>query len=226
MATYDNEKIKNLILKKYKGKIKPKVLEANIDGLVKEFIENREFVKNNNLNVSSLPKQEEISAWFEDELSEDELVESLKNDDPWMRVDMYKIYHKDKLAKEVYKNLYDLKWSVDDEVDHNIELMIKLIRLSDRNSTTKINKDIIISRMVNLALLGTVRYYHMERHPYFKESQIHKIIDRFFKVLSLIDSVKHGKYKDKNIGGEIYIFKSLDDIDSSETDSEDIENDS
>lgn len=228
MSSYDKDKIKSIILKKYKGKIKPKVLESNIDGLVNEFIENREFIKNNNLKVSSLPTSEDIKSWFEDELNDENLLESLKNDDPWMKVDMYKIYHKDKLAKEVYKNLYDIKWSITDEIDPNIQLMIKLLKLSDRSSTTKANRDIIISRMVNLALLGTIRYYHLERRPYFKESQISKIIEYFFKVLALIDNVKNGKYKDKNIAGELYIFKSLDTLKDKppfEIDSEDDEPD-
>lgn len=210
MSGYDKEKIKKHLLKKYKSKLKPAVLEANIDGLVDEFIENREFVKTNNLRVKDLPTQHEISLWFEDELTEEDFAESLKTNDPWMKIDLSKIYQKDKLAKEVYKNLYDLKWSVEDEVDKSIELMIKLMKLADRPSTTQINRDIIIARLVNIALLGTVRFYHIERRPFLKESQISQVIKYFFKVLSLISSIKSGKYKDKNLGGEIYIFKSLD----------------
>lgn len=223
MSGYDKEKIKKLIIKKYKLKIKPEVLNNNIDGLVEEFIENREFVKKNDLKIKDLPTPEEVGLWFEDELKEEDFMEGLKYNDPWMKVDMYKIYQKDKLAKDVYKNLYNLKWSIDKDVNKNIELMIKLLILADRPSTTPENRNIIISRLVNIALLGTVRFYHLERRPFFRESQIANIIKYFFKVLSLIHSIKEGKYKDKKIGGEIYIFKSLEPSSKTKSSEEDEE---
>lgn len=207
MPTYDKEKIKKQLYKKYKAKFKPDILNKHIDGLVEEYIENDNFIKKNKLKVKNLPTKSEINSWFEDELEANELLENLN--DPIAKIDLYAIYHKDKLAKEVYKNFYKYKWKRGDEIPIPLKTMIQLLKIAETTKNVQ-NKNTIISRLINIALLGTVRFYHLERKPYFKEKQIQKIINYFIGILTLIYKIEHKKFKDVILDEEVYIFKTLD----------------
>lgn len=209
MATYNKDKIKIILLKKYKNKIKPNVLEQHIDGLVNEYIDNKNFISKNRLKVASLPTKEDIASWFEDELDPNELIKSENDDDPIAKIDISKIYT-DKIAKQVFKHLYDYKWEHNKELNDTIKILVHLYKISEA-TTNEINKDKIISRLINIALIGTIRFYKLERTPYLRDSQIKYIINKFFKILSLLFNLTSGKYKSKKVKGELYIFKLLND---------------
>ena len=108
MAEYNREKIKANLKIKYKKKFKPDVLEKHIEGLVDEFIEIREFVKKN--KGSNLPTKEEVTGWFEQKPTEEEIEQYAKEEVSVAKIDVYKIYKGDKLAKEIFKHFYNHKW--------------------------------------------------------------------------------------------------------------------
>lgn len=208
----DREKIKQSFLKKYKNKIKKDVLEKHIDGLVDEFIENRNFVKDNKLRVNTLPTKDEINSWFEEPFDIENFLKTEENpEDGMTKIDLENIYLKDSLAKDVFKFFYKHKWVITEEPHPILKQFVKLYKIA-QNTPNKHNKNFILSRLINICLLGTIRFYKMERKPYLRESQVVEVINHFFELLEIISKIDEKKIKD--IPNEyVYIFKSLKSLD-------------
>lgn len=208
-SSKDRDKLKEKFIKKYKNKLKPEILEKNIDGLVDEYIENINFIKSNNLTVDSLPSTKEIRGWFEESIEEyiSNNINSME-DEEILQVDIDAIYKKDKLARVIFKEFYSYKWNPNEELHEILKLFIKLYKISNYNENPN-NKKMILSRLGNIAILGVVRFYHKERTPFFKKAEIDLVCKNFLKLLDLIYKVHNKKIKDINLEESIYIFDLL-----------------
>ena len=125
-----------------------------------------------------------------------------------MEIQIDEICLKDPIASEVFKHLYKYKYKQGDEVPPIIKGLIKLIKLADMTKTGK-NKTAIKLRLNNIAVVGVIRFYHLERRPYLYPSQINKAINFFRNALLVIDKIEGGSIKDGEIVGELPIFDAF-----------------
>lgn len=209
MSLNDRQKIKELIIKKMGTKLKKAVLDANIEQLVDEYIENQEFIKKNGSSTNNLPTKSEMKWWFQDKPPADKQIdtENGKKEDCY-EVDIDKFCISDKTALEIFKTLYKFSWKQGADVPPTIKRLISLLKIS-QSTKNRNNKEIIETRLGQIALIGTIRFYHMERKPYLCPSQINRAINYFKEALSLIDKIESGTFKDKKIQGEFFIFDAF-----------------
>jgi hypothetical protein len=203
------EQARIYLTKQLKSKLKPSVFEKNIEGLIDEYLEVQQFVINNGADVNELPRKNDIKWWFQDPIDRKEVENSRNSGDDICEIRIDDIYLNDKLlAKPIYKKYYNWKWEQDVEVPLPIKELISLSR--SLNSVKDINKQKIIEvRLINIALLGVIRLYKMERKPYLKSSEIEKIIRHFKMVLDVIYKIENGFYGNNKINGSVYLFDAF-----------------
>jgi hypothetical protein len=209
MSLNDRQKIKELIIKKMGNKLKKEVLNNNLEHLVDEYIENQEFIKNNGSDPDELPTKDEMKWWFQDRPEPTEVeveINGVKEECYEVAIDKY--CTTDKIAMEVFKNLYKFKWKQGVDVPIQIKALVRLNKIAE-TTKNKNNKELIEARLSQIALIGVIRFYHMERKPYLCPSQINRAISFFKEALCFIDTMDDAKYKDTKIHGEFAIFDAF-----------------
>jgi hypothetical protein len=174
---------------------------------VDEYIENQTFVQENGDSVSELPSKKEIKWWFQDKA--DEINDPITGEGSDLyEVNVDQICLDDKTAHYVYTDLYNYQWQQGDIVDPVILDFIKFNSLAEKSRDKNVKMK-IRTKLYNIALVGTIRFYHMERKPYLTIEQMELIEKNFIKYLKIIDKVSNGEYKDQKVTGSIYIFSGL-----------------
>jgi hypothetical protein len=208
MTNFDRNKIKSQLLEKYSKKVKKEVLEKNIESLVDEYIEIQQYILENGKNCNDLPTREDIKWWFQDKPELEEIEVSPGNYEKLLEVQIDAICLKDKIASFVFKHLYNYKWKQGTELNHFLDQLIKLNILA-QESNSRLIKNKAKTRLANICLVGTVRFNDILRKPYLTQKQIDDSILYFRKVLSIIDKVSNGEFKDNIVTGEMYLFLDL-----------------
>lgn len=201
----DRKDIKKELLKKYGKKLKKDILESNIEGLVDEYIEKNEFIQK--YGTVKFATKDEMKWWFQDNISVDKFEVSPGVFEDVMEIKVDNIYFKEKaIGKQIYKNFYKYCWKPDEPIPEIIKNLIKIHKIAMDIKVDKRTRNFESYRLSDLALLGAIRYYHLERTPYFCRSQINKIITSFRKALDVIDKIETGKFKNEKIIGELPLF--------------------
>lgn len=180
-----------------------------IEDLANELVENWDFISKHNLTVDDLPTQEDIRQWFKDPPPDVLQVEI----EPGKFEDIYEINVdeiclKDPLATKIFKYVYKWSWKQGDKIPEEIKELIKINNMAHRSSNSK-NKNIARARIINLTMVGIVRFYHLESKPYMCPTQIKRACDFVKSTLAFLNSVVKGKYDKKTVNGKIYIFDAF-----------------
>jgi len=201
---YNRDEIKKIIIKKYSKKIKRIILDKNMNGLIDEHIEKLEFIKKYGDSVDDIPTKDQIKWWFQDEPTGMTVETSSGKVEDAYEIQVDAICLKDKLASEVFKRLYKYKWKYGDKLPSGIQQLIHLTKLAEKTKNEK-NKEALQSRLANIALVGFIRQYHLERSPYMAPSQISKVINFVRKALLSIDKLALNK-NNGVVEGEVSVF--------------------
>jgi hypothetical protein len=196
---------RKIIVERLKKKNKKLELPA-IEDLAEELVDNWDFVSKNNLSVDDLPDKNDIKWWFQDP-PPDSLqveVETGKFEDLY-EVNIDSICLKDKLATKIFKYLYKWSWQQGEKIPEEVKELIQINNMAHK-STNKENKAAARARIINLAMVGIVRYYHIENKPYLCPTQIKRACDFLKSTLAFLSGVVKGKYDKKTITGRISIF--------------------
>lgn len=205
MSTRDAAK--EYLLKHFKDKVKPDILDKNIDGLVDEYLEVQEFISKNGADTRTLPSKNDMKWWFQDPINKEELKST--PGDTICEVKLDEIYlNEPHLAKPIFKTLYCWKWEHGVALPDTIKELILLER-SLQSTTDNQKRKMVEIKLLNLALLGAIRFYSLERKPYLKMTEIQKINDHFKMVLGVIYKIDKGFYGDNKIKGSIYLFDAF-----------------
>lgn len=214
----DRDTIKKRLIKKYRNKLKSNVLEQHIDGLVDEYLENEKFVIEHGVDIDSLPNRLQMKYWFQDKLSQETLEKIYKKEDKLYEVNIDDIYikinsdntsKKDPLAEYIFKKLYNFEWHYKKELPNELKEILKIHKVA-QIITNIDQKRFLDTRLANYAMLGTVRFYHLERYPYFNQNELNTIISQFRFILEVIYKVEKGFYGNENeIKGSIYLFDAF-----------------
>jgi hypothetical protein len=186
-----------------------RVTLKQIDGLVDEYMENKKFVEDNNLTVKDLPTKEDIREYFQDPPENDKIEVEDGIFERCFEVDVDTICLEDKLALEVFKWVYRWKWTQGSTIPPEIHELIKINNIISK-SNNKDNRDRAKARLANICIVGIIRFYGLERTPYLCPTQIIKSLDFLRQSLGFLSSVIKGKYKQKVVNGELYIFDPFD----------------
>lgn len=201
------EQAKLYLLKHFKDKVKPDILEKNIEGLVDEYLEVQEFISKNGADVRTLPSKIDMKWWFQDPINKDEL-KSIPGD-MVCEVKIDEIYlNEPHLAKPIFKDLFKWKWEYGVQLPDTVKELI-LLEQSIQNTKDAQKRKLAEIKLLNLALLGAIRFYNLERKPYMKMSEIQKINDHFKMVLGVIYKIDNGFYGKNKIKGSIYLFDAF-----------------
>lgn len=212
MPNYDRDEIRSIIIKRYANKLKKTVLDKNIEGLVDEFIEKREFVRKNGKSIDDFPTKTDIKWWFQDKVSDHNIETTPGEFEDALEINVDEICLDDPIATQVFKSLYRYTWKSGDEIDPVIKNLIKLTKIADASKSGAAKKKLRY-RLNNIAIVGVIRFYHLERKPYLCVSQINTAINFFRNALLIIDKIDGGEYKDETILGEVSIFEAFKDGD-------------
>ncbi len=210
MPNHNRDEIRSIILKRIGNRVKKNVLDKNIEGLIDEYIEKHEFILKNGISVKDNPTKEQIKWWFQDRFDESKMESNSSNYEEPLEIQVDEICLTDPVALIVFKYLYKFKYKQGDEVPNEIKALIKLIKLSELTKNAK-SKTTIKRRLNNIAIVGVIRFYRLERKPYLYPSQINKAINYFKNVLLLIDKVSNNETKDIEDVGELVVFEALKD---------------
>jgi hypothetical protein len=205
MPLYDREAIRKIIQKKYSKKVKKTVLAQNMEGLIDEYIEKQEFIRKFGASIEDNPTKEQIKWWFQEEPNGHEVEVSPGKFEEAYEIQVDDICLKDKIASEVFKSAYKFKWKRGCKIPSGIQQLIRLTKLAE-NTKNKKNKEAIRTRIANIALVGIIRTYHLERSPYLCPTQITKTINHVLKSLLSIEKLESDKYKDVEVEEEIIVF--------------------
>lgn len=205
----DRESVKEYILKLYKNKVKKEVLEKNIEGLVDEYFDTQKCILETGADTNELPTKKEMKWWFQDKVKDEDILKAKAENDELIEVKIDEIYKNDsKIARAVYKKLYNWKWEHGVILPPEIQELVKLNRLL-AISKEEYNKKVILTKLINIAMLGAIRLYNMERKPYLRISDVNKIRNHFHMVLDVIYKVDNGFYGDNKIKGTVYLFDAF-----------------
>lgn len=205
----DRDSVKEYILKLYKNKVKRDVLEKNIEGLVDEYFDTQKCILETGADVNELPTKKQMKWWFQDRVTEAEIIAAKNNGDELIEVKLDDIYKGDLvLSRAIFKRLYDWKWEYGIKIPKEIQELVNMNRLMNA-SKEDYNKKILLTRLINIAMLGAIRLYKMERKPYFKIGDVNKIRNHFHMVLDVIYKVDNGFYGDNKIKGTVYLFDAF-----------------
>jgi len=208
---YNRDEIRAAIFKKLGTKVKKQVLDKHIEGLIDEHIENQEFIKKHGLSLEDNPTKEQMKWWFQDRFDETKFViEHGTSADVPLEIQTDDICLKDTIASEVFKTFYKFRWKQGEALPPTIKQLIKLAQLAEVTKNIK-NKNKIKYRLNNIAVVGVIRFYHLERTPYLTSTQIGKAINFFINALLLISKIESGEYKDEEIKGELVLFEAFKD---------------
>lgn len=211
MINGDRELIKRNIEYRLKQKGK-KYTEKILDSLAEDYIEKQEFMKYS--KVSDLPTKKQIKWWFQ-ELPEKTHIE---NSDGTLyelyEVDIDAICIGNDVETKVFKYLYKWYWDNHEntKIPEEIEELIKIANVI-KYSKNNYNKRTAKTRLVNIALIGTVRYYNKETKPYLSSEDIMKSYDYLLECLYFLHKVNKNKIEKEKlemIKNKLYIFKTLD----------------
>jgi hypothetical protein len=177
-----------------------------IEDLAEELIDNLDFISKHNLSVDDLPNRNDIKWWFQEPPPENLQIEV----EPGKYEDLYEvsidnICLKDKLATKIFKYLYKWSWQQGEPIPDEVKEMIQINNMAHK-STNKENKTAARVRIINLTMVGIVRYYHIENKPYLCPTQIKQACDFLKSTLAFLSGVVKGKYDKKIITGRINIF--------------------
>lgn len=202
------EEVRKYLMDYYKNKVDATILLKNIDDLVDEYIDNKRFIERNGNSTRDLPTKEDMKYWFQDRPKDTEVQVDDGTYEKLFEINIDTICLENKVANEVFLGLYNFNFSQDTIIPKTILGLIKLNKIAEYspNKKTKQHAKNILS---NIAIVGSIRFYHLERSPYLTESQITKIINSFRKNLFIVDELNNEEYKDKIIDGVIYMFDYL-----------------
>jgi len=198
MKFEDREQIALLIKKKYQDKVKREVLEKNLEGLVDEWIEIHEYIDENGYSIKDLPTKDEMKWWFQDLPEADTVIYADGTSEPLFEIDVDKICTSDELAMHVFKSEYDWTWDPKVEVPKTIKMILKYNKVY-LNTKNEISRRKLETRLINLFLVGIVRFNHIERKPYLPKSSINKGFKKFSAFLNLLEKLDNGTIKDLEI---------------------------
>lgn len=213
----DRPSIKAYLLKLYKKKVKPDVLEKNIEGLVDEYIDTQKFIIENGVDVDSLPNKTQMKYWFQEALSDEVLkamdttkenIYEIKIDDIYIRINPDNTSKKDKIAEAIYKRLYNYEWKYNAVLPEELKDILKIYKLF-LNTKNPQHRKLIENKLINYAFLGTIRFYHIEAMPYLRAKEIETIGRSFRTLLDVIYKSESGFYEDCEIKGSVYMFDTL-----------------
>jgi hypothetical protein len=205
----DRDSVKEYILKLYKNKVKKEVLEKNIEGLIDEYFDTQKCILETGADVNELPTKKEMKWWFQDKVTDKDILSAKTSGDELIEVKIDDIYKSDLvLARAVFKRYYDWKWEYGVKIPPEILELVKMNRLMG-TSKEEYNKKILLTRLINLAMLGALRLYKMERRPYLRMSDVNKIRNHFHMVLDVIYKVDNGFYGNNEIKGSVYLFDAF-----------------
>jgi hypothetical protein len=205
MALYDRESIRKIIQKKYSKRVKKTVLAQNMEGLIDEYIEKQEFIRRFGASLDNHPTKAQIKWWFQEEPNGLEVEVSPGKFEEAYEVQVDDICLKDKIASDVFQSVYKFKWKRGCKIPSAIQQLIRLTKLAE-NTKNKKNKEAIRTRIANIALVGIIRTYHLEKSPYLCPTQITKSINHVRKCLLSIDKLESAQYKDIEVDEEIIVF--------------------
>lgn len=197
------KEIKTRLLKNIKDLLRPDVLHKNLDDLVDSYIEKSELSKK--YTIEDLPTRDEIKWWFQ-ELPDVNAVE-LENGEYETLFELFvdKICLKDKLANIIYKGNYDWYWEDGKEIPKYISDLLEIYKEYKRcRKRDKKNK--LKTRLYNIATVGVVRFYKLERRPYLCPTEIEKCGIYVLKCLEMLVDIEKGKIPRKIAKSKLYIF--------------------
>jgi hypothetical protein len=127
-------------------------------------------------------------------------------DDIYIRINSDNSSKKDKFAEAIYKRLYKFEWTPGAKIPKELKELIKMHKVSQSLSNLE-HKKLVDTRLANYAFVGVIRFYKLERNPYFKSQDIEKIISQFRLLLDVIYKIESGFYGDDNtIKGSVFLF--------------------
>jgi hypothetical protein len=193
----DRNKIALDIRRKFQDKIKKTVLDKNIQGLVDEYIEIQEYISENGHDVSDLPSKSDIKLWFQDLPESQEFIHADGTTEPMFELDIDRICLTDDLALDVFKKFYDWGWIKGEDFPKTIKLLVKYCKVY-LHTKNNLNKKKIETRLINIFLVGIIRYNHLERAPYLPKSYINSGFQTFIAHLIILDKFDSGLLKDSD----------------------------
>jgi hypothetical protein len=201
----DESSIRKEFIRIFKKKRK-QLKKETLDQLVSERLENMKFIQENGDDPSELPDSEEIKTWFIDPPDHKEILLNMGSPDQKnVEFDYDSVCLKDSLAEKIFERFYGWYWKQGDQIPPEIEKMILLNRIVNTDKDMR-RVSLAKTRLANLSMVGVVRFYKMERRPYFSSNEIIQADITIRKILTALDDITNGKYSDSDITGEIYIF--------------------
>jgi hypothetical protein len=192
--------LKKILLQKFRKYIRKSVLKKHIDDLVDDYIEKYNFTKL--YTIDSLPKSYDIKWWFQ-EKPDAEFVEYNGKEEKNYEIQMNNIYMSDELARYIFKFYHDWYWCPGCEIPDKINALIDIYK---KFKYARKNKPFYESRLANISLIGSIRFYNLEWKPYLCNSEIKKCFNHLRDSLKYLDRIRDGKMKEKHIKSKIYIF--------------------
>lgn len=192
--------IEQILLKNLKKK-KINLKKPQIRSIVNEVYDNKKFVRDNKLTLSDLPNSQQIKSWFQDDIEFDD-------DTEFFEIDVYSIYKQEPIAKDIFKWAYKWHWTQFCDIPDPILELVKINKSIYRARKPE-NKEILKARLANICVLGTIRFYNLDRTPYLSPSQIINSTEYLSKILTFIDKANSGKYNDSIVYGDLYIFDTF-----------------
>jgi hypothetical protein len=213
---YEYKKAKNYLFDKLSKRVKRPVLYKHINDLTEDYLEKKKILLDS--SISELPTSTQIKRWF---VREPESVQVKLNNGKYediIYVDIDPFCLKDKIASEIYKNLYDWKWSSSDPYNFHpvVQEILDIYKKFKRVHREDV-KDQMRTTLYKYGIVGCIRICNLAWTPFFCQMELEKICQHFFIVLEILSKAQAKKMNLKNVEKQIYIFdafglKEIDDI--------------
>lgn len=208
MPKRSRAKIRRLLLTRLKAVIKnDDDLEKRIDDFVDEYLEKCAFLEH--FTVDELPTSKDIKWWFQNKPRVDQLKVKLSNGkyEPTYEINIDKICLNNELATEIFKYYYKWYWENDIEIPEVINKILDIYQKFKRARKPETKKSYEV-QLNNMAIVGVIRLYGIEREPYMCLSETSYCCERFFNALEFLLKIRKKKFK-KDATKRLYIFDAF-----------------